>query len=360
MSFDLIAVGGGLSGLVTTCRAGQLGLKTVVLEARPEESYPCSSRYSTGVFGVMGISLMNPPEILAQAILDGTGGTAHSDLAHAVAVNARRAHEWLEQEGARFVVRGTLGESQHILAPPRRFDAAGLDWEGRGADLLMRRFEENLKSRGGLVLRGTHAESLIVENGACVGVIASRDGRSERFDAKAVVVADGGFAANPAMIAKYISAHADRLLARVGPGAKGDGIAMAEAAGAAIGGFGAFYGHIHHGDAMGNAALWPYPHFDALATASILVGPDGKRFADEGLGGVYLANAIARLDDPLSGFIVFDEAMWSGEPGHSGPVPLQSDPPIGWRLAPWCARSGRPRREGWAARCDADRDRAAL
>ncbi len=79
----------------------------------------------------------------------------------------------------------------------------------------------------------------------------------------------------------------------------GDGILMAEAAGAAIGGFGAFYGHIHHRDAMTNAALWPYPHFDAMAEVSLLVGPDGARFADEGLGGVPLANAIARLADPL-------------------------------------------------------------
>jgi fumarate reductase flavoprotein subunit len=124
------------------------------------------------------------------------------------------------------------------------------------------------------------------------------------------------------MIATYITPRADRVLIRVGPGAQGDGIALAEAAGAAVGGFGAFYGHIHHRDAMTNAALWPYPHFDAIATAGILVGPDGRRFADEGLGGVYLANAIARLDDPLSGFILFDEAMWRGEPGRAGPAAI--------------------------------------
>jgi fumarate reductase flavoprotein subunit len=320
MQFDLITIGGGFSGLVTACRAGQLGLKAAVLEARPEARYPCSSRYSTGVFGVMGISLMNPPEVLADAILAGTDGTADPDLARVVAANARRALDWLEQEGARFVVRGALSESQHVLAPMRRFDVAGLDWEGRGADELMRRLEDNLQRRGGRVFRGTTVEALIIEDGACVGVSATRDGKSERFAATAVVIADGGFAANPAMVAHYITPRADRVLARVGPGATGGGIAMAEAAGAAIGGFGAFYGHLHHKDAMSNAALWPYPHFDAIATASIVVGPDGRRFADEGLGGVYLSNAIARLDDPLSGFVVFDEAIWSGAPGRGGPV----------------------------------------
>jgi fumarate reductase flavoprotein subunit len=89
---------------------------------------------------------------------------------------------------------------------------------------------------------------------------------------------------------------------------------MAEAAGAAIGGFGKFYGHIHHKNAMTNAKLWPYPHLDAAAEVAILIGPDGKRFCDEGLGGVCMANAIAQLEDPLSAHLVIDDAIWQAEP----------------------------------------------
>src|SRR5262249_2195949 len=126
--------------------------------------------------------------------------------------------------------------------------------------------------------------------------------------------ADGGFAANPQMIAQYITPHADRVLARVGPGANGDGIRLVQAAGAAIGGFGAFYGHVHHRAAMQHAKLWPYPHLDAVAEAALLIGPDGRRFTDEGLGGVCQANAIARLADPLSAHLIMDDAMWQAEP----------------------------------------------
>jgi fumarate reductase flavoprotein subunit len=321
MPYDMVAVGGGFSGLVTACRAAELGMKAAVLEARAEPLYPCSSRYSTGVFGVMGISLMNEPDRLLAAIVEGTDGFARRDLAAAIANNARRAHDWLVSCGARFdtppfAALGAVDRSAHVMAPRRTF-GAGLDWQGRGADLLMQRLESALAARGGAVLRGTKATSLIVEGGACAGVIAN--GREIR--ARATVIADGGFAANPELVRRWIATRPDRVLARVGPGAKGDGILMAEAAGAAIGGFGKFYGHVHHRDAMTNAALWPYPHFDALAEAAIVVGPDGKRFADEGLGGVPLANAIAALADPLSSFIVFDDAMWRGEPGHAGPVP---------------------------------------
>ena len=100
----------------------------------------------------------------------------------------------------------------------------------------------------------------------------------------------------------------------MGPGASGDGIRLAEAAGAAIGGFGAFYGHVHHRAAMQNAKLWPYPHLDAVAEVALLIGPDGRRFTDEGLGGVCQANAIARLADPLNAYLIMDDAMWQAEP----------------------------------------------
>jgi fumarate reductase flavoprotein subunit len=325
MPFDVIAVGGGFSGLVTACRAAELGLRAAVLEARPEPLYPCSSRYSTGVFGVMGISLENPPDRIFAAINEGTDGTARAELATAIAQNAKRAHQWLLGEGARFetppfAALGAVDRSAHVMAPRRTF-GAGLDWRGRGADLLMQRLERTLVERGGALLRGTKALSLIVGDGTCVGVEVTGPQGTRRIEARAVVIADGGFAANPDLVRRWITARPERVLARVGPGAKGDGILMAEAAGAAIGGFGKFYGHVHHRDAMTNADLWPYPHFDALAEAAIVVGPDGRRFADEGLGGVALANAIAALADPLSCFILFDDAMWRGAPGHAGPVP---------------------------------------
>src|SRR6267142_86331 len=315
MRYDLVTIGGGFSGLVSAARAAELGLKVAVLEARTEDRYLCSSRYSTGVCNVMGLAILAAPDVLYQAIIDGSGGTAKPALARAVADNGKRTIDWLAQQGARFITRALQKDQpgQKVLAPPRRL-MAGLDWEGRGGDVVMRQLEQNLVKRGGTLMRGTQVTELVVENGACVGVIARQNGASVRIDARAVVIADGGFAANPHMVAQYITPRADRVLARVGPGANGDGIRLAEAAGAAIGGFGAFYGHVHHRAAMQNPKLWPYPHLDAVAEVALLVGPDGRRFTDEGLGGVCQANAIARLADPLSAHLIMDNAMWQAEP----------------------------------------------
>ena len=322
MQFDVVAIGGGFSGLIPACRAAEAGLTVAVLEARSEERYPCSSRFSTGVSNIMGRPILAEPDVLYRAIVEGSGANAKPALARAMAENGRRAIDWLAQQGAAFEQRALQHDQpgQRVLAPPRR-KTAGLDWEDRGPDLFMRRLEQNLTQRGGVLMRGTKAEALAVENGACTGVEAVRDGKPLRISAKAVVIADGGFAANRDMIAQYITPRADRVLCRVGPGAQGDGIRMAEKAGAAVGGLGEFYGHIHHRNAMTNAQLWPYPHLDALAEVSMLVNGDGRRFTDEGLGGVCMANAVARLPDPLSAAVIFDDAMWQAEPSITTTVP---------------------------------------
>lgn len=322
MQFDVVTIGGGFSGLVSACRAAELRRSAAVLEARNEDRYPCSSRWSTGVAHVMSLPILSEPDRLYRAIMDGSGTNARAALARALADNARRTIEWLEREGAEFGSQAMQRErpGAHVLAPNRR-SVAGLDWEDRGPDRLMHRLEQNLTRRGGVLMRGTRVERLVVEGGACVGVDAVRDGERVRIAAKAVVIADGGFAANRTMIAQYITPRADRVLCRVGPGAMGDGIRMANEAGAAIGGLGEFYGHVHHRDAMTNAQLWPYPHLDAAAEVGILVGPDGKRFTDEGLGAVCMANAIARLPDPLSAVLIIDDAIWQTEPAITTTVP---------------------------------------
>jgi fumarate reductase flavoprotein subunit len=322
LRYDVVTIGGGLSGLVTACRAAQLGKRAAVIEQRTEERYPCSSRWSTGVINIMGLPILADPAQLEAAIIAGSGNTARPDLARAMAQNGKRAIAWLGAQGAHFIQRGLQKDQpgQQVLAPPRRLQA-GLDWEGCGADVLMHMLERHLVEGGGAVLRGVTAEGLIVESGVCVGVEVVQDGHRARIDARAVVIADGGFAANRAMIARYIAPRADRVLCRVGPGAQGDGIRMAEEAGAALGGFGKFYGHVHHANAMTNAQLWPYPHLDAAAEIAILIGPDGRRFTDEGLGGVCTANAIAQLGDPLSAYLILDEAIWQAEPRFSNTVP---------------------------------------
>ena len=84
----------------------------------------------------------------------------------------------------------------------------------------------------------TKAESLIVKEGAVTGVVAkSSDGRTHKVMAKnGVVLATGGFSANVEMRMKYDTIWGGKLDEKVKttnvPGITGDGIVMAEKAGA--------------------------------------------------------------------------------------------------------------------------------
>ena len=318
-TYDLVIVGGGYAGLVAANRARQLGRTAVVLERGDEALYPCNSRFAGGVLHISYQNLNDPPESLAAAALKITAGAADRALVDTVAQHALRTVRWLIEEGAKTVAVGDVGWRQFILSPPRPA-VTRMEWEGHGADVTLRRLEHNLARREGELHRATRAVRLIVSAGRCVGVEAERRGTRLHYRANAVLLADGGFQADADLVARYISKAPQRLKQRCAPSATGDGLRMALEAGATARGLEAFYGHLLARDAMHDDTLWPYPQIDSLATAGIVIDARGRRFANEGLGGIHVANAIARLDDPLSATVVFDETAWQG-PGRSSAIP---------------------------------------
>ncbi len=316
-SYEVLVIGGGIAGLVAANRAAELGKRTAVLERGTEGRYLCSTRYTGGTFHICLTDLMAGEDKLAQVIETATRGFARNDLAAAIAKDGLRLVRWLQGEGIKFVNLGHY--HTFVLAPPSR-TGPGLDWEGRGGDVLLRTLEANLLKRKSGILRGTRALALDVSTPGWIKVEAERAGTTALFNAKAVVIADGGFPANIELVRSYITPVPEKILQRNARTATGDGLRMALAVGAATVGMDCFYGHLLSRDAMHNNKLWPRPYVDALAVAGILVNAEGRRFADEGEGGVYLANAVARLADPLSASLVMDHAIWLG-PGASPLIP---------------------------------------
>jgi fumarate reductase flavoprotein subunit len=137
----------------------------------------------------------------------------------------------------------------------------------------------------------------------------------------AVVVADGGFQANPELLRRHITPAPERVKQRCTPSGTGDGLRMVQEAGGDAIDLAAFYGHLLSRDAMQKDGLWPYPQIDEVAAAGIVVNAEGRRIADEGRGGVFLANAVARQPDPLAMTAVFDEGIWQG-PGRAAAIPV--------------------------------------
>ena len=307
---DAVIIGGGLAGLVAANRAAERGASVLVLEQGSEERYLNNSRVATGALNFAHSSPDIAVADLVASIASDTENHADPVLATALAEVAGRGLRWLGDNGAQLVRRELQNKQSWVLAPVRSL-TAGLDWQGNGADVLLGNLEANLVKRGGELRRNARATALITEDDAVTGLTATIDGAVEDIQARAVILADGGFQGDPDLLRRHITPHPEALLQRNTQTGRGDGIRMAAALGARLVDMDRFYGHLQPRDAMHNANLWPYPTLDSMTGGSILINRAGHRQFDEGLGGILLSNLLAATDDPLGFTIIFDETIWT-------------------------------------------------
>ena len=156
---------------------------------------------------------------------------------------------------------------------------------------------------------------LIVENAAVSGVTAQTADGPKSYRAKAVVLADGGFESNKDMLRRYITPHPENIQMRAPESGNGDGIRLAEAAGAMLIGMEAFYGHVLSADSLHREGLSPFPFLEFLAAAGMMVDFKCERFVDETAGGHFTSNALARHGNGLA-YVIFDDAMWNSIGRH--------------------------------------------
>jgi fumarate reductase flavoprotein subunit len=309
LASDVIVIGGGLAGLTAAICSAAAGARVLVLEQGDDPRYLCNSRITMGVFQIALTDMESGAVPLREAIQRATRGHVDPVLAERFATEAGPAIHWLKAQSIRLIRGGAAAANLGVLSPPvpRR---PGLHWQGRAGDVMLRQLGANLEKQGGKMERGVRARELIMENGHCVGVIATRGVETLHCRGLAVVIADGGFQANPELVRRYISPAPEQVLQRNAGTGRGDGLLMAQAAGAGVTDLHCFYGHVQSRDAMHNAELWPYPTIDFPIAAGIAVDDRGCRFTDEGLAGVAIANAIARLPNPLGTTAIFDRTIW--------------------------------------------------
>jgi fumarate reductase flavoprotein subunit len=308
---DLAVMGAGLAGMAAAVRAAEQGLSVLVFEKLDDERHVCNSRLTGGIFHVALDGLTDAPQVLETRIRQATGDTAEPALAQAVATDALRLVRWLQSQGVRFMKSGRDRWQDFTLAPPA-LPQFGRQWQGRAGDVMLRTLESRLQAHDGRVLRGHRVTALQMQGGRCTGLQGQAGAAAFSVRARAVVLADGGFQASHELLREHISPQPSRLQQRNAASGFGDGLQMARGVGAADVGLGHFYGHLLSASVLENERLWPFPWADDLARSSIVVGPDARRVADEGLGGVYLANQLARLPDPAACFVIFDDAAWNG------------------------------------------------
>lgn len=304
---DVAVVGAGFAGLAAGLRARELGARVVIFERTDVAPSYSNSRMAGGMYHV---SLQRPtqdPAVIEAKILKETAGRASEEVIHALAHENRRAWDWTKTHGARYVHVRSRGMIMAPLRPNRR----GNDWIGRGPDRTVRCLYEAYLRAGGEILHSARARELSRSGGRVIGLMAETPAGRVEVRAPAVVLADGGFQSDVDLLRSLAGVtRPENLFQRGAATGAGDGLRMALDAGARVVEPHALYGHLIHADALANPQLTPYPMLDTLASGSLLVGPHGERFCDEGRGGIHMVDRLVRAEKAGQNWLVFDRDTW--------------------------------------------------
>ena len=226
---DVVIVGAGGAGMAAAITIDQAGLDVLVLEKMPyvggntTKATGGMNAAETHYQAEQGIE--DSVEQFVTDTIEGGHGINDPVLVQTMAENSAEAIEWLDEIGAPLPKVSFSGGATNarIHAPE---DGSGV------GEYLVAAFSGVLDDLGIEVMLNTTATELITdESGAVVGVKAESATENLTINAKAVILASGGFGANEEMYTQY----RPDLLGTVttnAPGATGDGIVMAQAVGA--------------------------------------------------------------------------------------------------------------------------------
>lgn len=214
---DIVVVGGGGAGLAAALTALQQGSDVIVLEKTGvlggASAMAGAGTVATGSKWQQEDGFEDSPEKLKADML-ANGHNLNDEATLDIYVNTTgAAFDWLVSEDGANVPYKRSGE------PTRTYSG-----EGRGAGVVSS-LADSVEAAGGTIYTNTKGTELIVTDGVVTGVKAEGETANYTINAKAVILATGGFGANDEMVPdqykEFVYAgHA---------GATGDGIIMAEA-----------------------------------------------------------------------------------------------------------------------------------
>ena len=266
---DVLVVGDGIAGCTAAITAQEEGARVVVIDKAPADVPHGNTAFSGGSFRRVGDAY--PAEKFYSDIVNLSGNRADPELTHIVVDGSAKAREWLGDLGVPWTLPYRTADRAHQAED-----------RGRGLAAAVRRA---LKARPITVRNDVQALKLIQDRQQIVGVATrDKDGRESELRAGVVVLATGGFSANPEMITKYIGPGAINLVLRGSPYNTGDGLRMAEAVGAKLDWMDDFhgglihYGYKTHPEANAGRGMRSVKKYEKC----ILVNQQGRRFVDEG------------------------------------------------------------------------------
>ena len=352
--FDLVVAGCGVAGLSAAVSAAENGAKVAVVERAVREERGGQSRYTEAYLRMKSHAEVTDdfethlaengsgatdPDLVAESADAQRGALARAlsmadpNVIERLSDRAGPTIEWLKGMGVRFDFLPTqfLTRSQPRLLPVGGGEALVEALAARAGKLGVQFFYETTAT--GLQQDAT---------GRVVGLKVRTRGAGTRVLGGQVVLACGGFEGSSEMMTRYVGPRAV-YLRPVCKGAyynRGEGIAMALAAGAAASGdFGSYHAEPvdpRSGIAEPSVFIFPY---------GILVNLEGRRFTDEAPGTVdaYYERVTRRIYAQREGtaWVVLD-ARHTRVPNYKLGLRTDKPPVVGHSLAELAERIGVP------------------
>jgi tricarballylate dehydrogenase len=302
--FDVIVVGTGNAGFCAAHAAAEGGAKVLVVEKAPEAWAGGNTYFTQGFFRAAIADIDEAREILHEPdedelaitdlppysaedffndLMSVTRGRCDKTLGHILADESNAVVRWMKDKG----IHWQLSErrSFRVDGRIRYFGGGGIRTINQGKGLIAQHTE--IARKAGTVIRyDTAATDLVTDrSGKVVGLAVETANGREEISADAVVLASGGFGANPAWRTAYLGPGWDAAMVRGTPYNMGDGLRMAIDIGARP--HGNWSGcHAVSWDPAGDPDRGDRNLTNSLTRGSYMLGlivnNQGKRFVDEG------------------------------------------------------------------------------
>ena len=277
-NYDVVVIGAGGAGFSAAITAKNAGANVVLLEKMP--AVGGNSLISGAEMNVaknwvqpkLGIN-DDSPELHAQDTFKGGDGKGDMKVINVMTHEALDAAKWCRDYlGVRF-------EDDNLFFFGGHSRKRALIPVGHTGTEFIAKFQAKADELGIPVITNMKAEELIKnKDGRVVGVKATMDGSEYTFNAKGgVVLATGGFGANPEMVKKYNPKIDERFKTTDAPGTTGEALYMAERAGAELVNMGYIQTYPICDPLSGAIELIADARFDG----AIMLNQEGKRFVEE-------------------------------------------------------------------------------